>query len=158
MDLSIWNEEFWLPKNTTWKDFNQLEQNGIRVPRIPDLLFVYPLAGIIYIARLLFEYYIAQPLGRSLGIGDSQSNIQGIDQKFKQSNSSDNKRRQQRRIRVGPLAKFSESTWRFTFYFSIFLYGVIILKNVRLKKKKNKTKIFFYFLRKFGSGIHVIVG
>jgi ceramide synthetase len=129
MNISIWN---WLPKNITWKDFNQLEQNGIRVPRIHDLLYVYPLAGIIYLARLLFEYYIAQPLGRSISIRDSQSNIQRIDQNSNKIKTLDNKR-QKRFTRVSPLAKFSESTWRFTFYLSIFLYGVIILRNVKSK-------------------------
>jgi hypothetical protein len=155
MNFSIWPEEFWLPKNTTWKDFSQLEQNGIRVPKVSDLLYVYPLAGIVYLARIFFEYYIAQPLGRSIGIRDSQSNTQRIDQ----LKSSDNKQHQQRYPRVGPLAKFSESTWRFTFYLGIFLYGIIILKNVKKNKKKfsMKNKIFF-FCRKFGFGIRVIVG
>jgi ceramide synthetase len=140
MNFSIWNEQFWLPKNTTWKDFYQLEQNGIRVPRIHDLLYVYPLAGILYLARLLFEYYIAQPLGRSIRIRDYQSYIQRIiDQNVNKSKSSDKNRQQQRFTRVSPLAKFSESTWRFTFYLSIFLYGVIILKNVRLTKKKSQS-------------------
>jgi hypothetical protein len=133
MNLSIWNEQFWLPKNETWKDFDELEQNGIRVPRITDLLYVYPLAGILYIARVLFESYIAQPLGRSIGVRDKESNIQRIDQKSNHYKSSDNKRKKPS-TRVSPLAKFSESTWRFTFYLGIFLYGVIILRNVRILK------------------------
>jgi hypothetical protein len=142
MDISIWNEEFWLPKNTTWKDFTQLEQNGIRTPKITDLLYVYPLAGLLYLARILFEYYIAQPLGRSIGIRDSQSNNQRIDSKKSNQLKSSDKKRQQRSTRVGPLAKFSESTWRFTFYLSIFLYGVIILKNVK-KRSFSLPKNFF---------------
>jgi hypothetical protein len=132
MNLSIWNEQFWLPKNTTWKDFDELEQNGVRVPRIPDLLFVYPLAGILYITRILFEKYIAQPLGRLFGIRDSHSNDPRIDRKPNHYKSSDNKRKKPS-TRVGPLAKFSESTWRFTFYLGIFLYGLIILKDVRIE-------------------------
>jgi hypothetical protein len=129
MNISIWNEEFWLPKTATWKDFTQLEQNGIHVPKISDLLYVYPLAGLLYLGRILFECYIAQPLGRSIGIRDSQSNNQRIDSKKSNQLKSSVKKRQHRSTRVGPLSKFSESTWRFTFYLSIFLYGVIILKN-----------------------------
>jgi hypothetical protein len=34
--------------------------------------------------------------------------------------------------RITPLAKFSESCWRFTFYLSAFIYGVIILQNVSI--------------------------
>ena len=91
---------------------------------------------------------------------DSQSNIQRIDQKFNIIlNHQIRNRQQQRFIRVSPLAKFSESTWRFTFYLSIFLYGIIILKNVRLTKMilfyQLKYLIVFalLFLRKFGYGI-----
>ncbi len=131
MNISIWNEQFWLPNNITWNDFTELEQNGIRLPKFHDLIYVYPLAGLLYITRLVFEYYIARPLGRFIGIEDYQSNIQRIDRKSNhQVKSSDNKR-EKRCTRVSPLAKFSESTWRFTFYLSIFLYGAFILKNVR---------------------------
>jgi hypothetical protein len=51
----MWNEQFWLPRNTTWKDFIELEQKGIRVPCLQDLIYVYPLACVLYITRLVFE-------------------------------------------------------------------------------------------------------
>ncbi|CAF1989914.1 unnamed protein product [Rotaria magnacalcarata] len=133
MNLSIWNDEFWLPQNTTWQNFHELEQNGVRLPKIRDLLYVYPLAALLYITRLLFEYYIAQPLGRSVGVRDDQLNKQRIDKKsINRSKSPDNIQKQQQRrtkTRMSPLAKFSESTWRFTFYLSVFLYGVLIMKD-----------------------------
>ncbi|CAF4613590.1 unnamed protein product [Rotaria sp. Silwood2] len=130
MNLSIWTDEFWLPQNITWKDFKQLEQNGIRLPNIQDLFYVYPLAGLLYLTRFLFESYIAQPLGRLLGIHDYQSNIQRNDRKLlNHRKSRDNDKNKHRCTRISPLAKFSESTWRFTFYLSIFLYGLLILKN-----------------------------
>ncbi|CAF1553521.1 unnamed protein product [Rotaria sp. Silwood1] len=103
----MWNEEFWLPRNITWKNFLELKQKGIRLPQFNDLIYVYPLAGILYITRLLFEYCIAQSIGRLLGIQDIH----------------------QRNSRISLLGKFSESFWRFTFYLSIFIYGVIILQN-----------------------------
>lgn len=51
----MWNEEFWLPRNITWRDFDELEQQGIRLPRFKDLIYVYPLALILYLTRILFE-------------------------------------------------------------------------------------------------------
>jgi len=103
----MWNEEFWLPKNVSWNDFSRLEQEGLTLPRLSDLLYVYPLAGVLYIIRLIFERNVAQPIGRFCGICD----------------------RRQSRSQIGPLGKFSESFWRFSFYLTIFIYGLIILRN-----------------------------
>ncbi|CAF1318972.1 unnamed protein product [Adineta steineri] len=103
----MWNEEFWLPKNTTWNDFVELRQKGIRIPQFHDLLYVYPLAGVLYIMRILFERYIAQPVGRLIGIDDYKKHP----------------------TRISALGKFSESFWRFVFYLSIFIYGLIILQD-----------------------------
>ncbi|CAF5135616.1 unnamed protein product, partial [Rotaria sp. Silwood1] len=67
----IFNERFWLPANTTWKDFARFEQEEhIKLANPNDLLYVYPLAGVIYVIRVLFERYVAKPIGRSLGIHD----------------------------------------------------------------------------------------
>ena len=126
MNINIWSEAFWLPNNVTWKEFTQLENNGVYIPKVRDLLYVYPLAGMLYLARLFFEYTIAQPLGRAIGIRECQS----TNQRISSNQSSDKIQQQHRSTRVSPLAKFSESTWRFTFYLGIFLYGLIILKNV----------------------------
>ncbi|CAF0957648.1 unnamed protein product [Adineta ricciae] len=104
----MWNEHFWLPRNTTWRDFVELEQQGIRVPRFQDLLYVYPLAGVLYILRLLFERYIAQPIGRSLSIREFSNRLKHD---------------------TPPLAKFSESFWRFIFYLGVFIYGLVILND-----------------------------
>ena len=140
MQQSIWNDRFWLPPNVTWHQFEQLEQRNIAMPKINDLIIVYPIALLIYLTRSIFEYSIAQPIGRWLGIRDVQKS----------------------KIRVSPLAKFSESTWRFTFYLAIFLYGVVVLRNVKQKigffLHKNKKSFLFLFRRKFGSTIRVIVG
>ena len=51
----MWNEQFWLPKNITWQDFAELKQKGVPIPEFRHLAYVYPLAALIYIARLLFE-------------------------------------------------------------------------------------------------------
>jgi hypothetical protein len=51
----MWNEAFWLPPNVTWQNFVELEQQGVVLPRLRDLLYVYPLAGVLYITRFFFE-------------------------------------------------------------------------------------------------------
>ncbi|CAF1252119.1 unnamed protein product, partial [Didymodactylos carnosus] len=151
MDLisaTIWNENFWLPKNVTWKGFSKIEDNGVRLPLLHDLLYVYPLAGVLYIARLIFEKYIAQPYGRSLGIRDMQSSNKRCIQQQQQpsrkkgnsidsghgdlSKTANENRKSSSQLsyhRVSPLAKFSESCWRFVFYLSVFIYGIIVLRN-----------------------------
>ncbi|CAF0883758.1 unnamed protein product [Didymodactylos carnosus] len=177
MDListTIWNENFWLPKNVTWKDFSTLEEEGVRLPALHDLLYVYPLAGMLYIARLIFEHYIARPFGRSLGLRDVQNSTTQYNQQQQQlsrkkgnktnvitDNQSNSTYKQQYPTnvihrkqpsdgrgdslksandnrkpsslisyhRVPLLAKFSESCWRFVFYLSVFIYGLIVLRN-----------------------------
>lgn len=92
------------------------------MPKINDLIVVYPIALIIYLTRLVFENLIAQPIGRCLGIREANKTTH----------------------RVSPLAKFTESTWRFTFYLAIFLYGLVVLRNVT-KTKRNFITIVAFF-------------
>lgn len=113
MSGTIWSEDFWLPKNTSWNDFHLLEQNGTILPHANDLLYVFPLAILLYLTRITFEYFIAQPVGRWFAIRDCQIKLS------------------KRNIGVSPLSKFSESTWRFTFYLAVFIYGTFVLRNVR---------------------------
>lgn len=51
----MWNEHFWLPKNITWNDFSNLKQQDIAIPEVQHLIYVYPLAGVLYLTRLVFE-------------------------------------------------------------------------------------------------------
>lgn len=137
MQRSIWNDRFWLPLNVTWNDFQQAETRGIAMPKVSDLVVVYPLALTIYLARLAFEYLLAQPIGRWFGIRDVKKSAH----------------------HVSPLAKFSESTWRFTFYLGIFLYGLVVLRNVKRPKKTNRFSVTNDFsCRKAGGRTRVTVG
>lgn len=68
---------------------------------------------------LLLFRNVAQPIGRFCGIGD----------------------RRQSRSQIGPLGKFSESFWRFSFYLTIFIYGLIILRNVKRREEKTISKL-----------------
>ncbi len=59
---SLWsfisNEQFWLANNMSWHDFARLKQEeGINLPVITDLLYVYPLGSVLYLIRIFFERY-----------------------------------------------------------------------------------------------------
>ena len=70
----IWDTNFWLPKNITWEelqvytkfDFNYLVSTSIM------------LAFVIYAIRLVFEKYVATPIGRFLKVPDSEELIPNL--------------------------------------------------------------------------------
>ncbi|CAF5009417.1 unnamed protein product [Rotaria sp. Silwood1] len=148
----IFNERFWLPANTTWKDFARFEQEEhIKLANPNDLLYIYPLAGVIYVIRVLFERYVAKPIGRSLGIHDrvtrkttramkttttvsNRCTSTDVNQTYKQEQIASSNNGSSLSIghnsSVTPLAKFCESCWRFTFYLCSFIYGVVTLQHV----------------------------
>ena len=43
------------PQQKNTENFQELEAQGIRIPRLYDLLYVYPIAVLLYVTRLLFE-------------------------------------------------------------------------------------------------------
>ncbi|CAF3859410.1 unnamed protein product [Rotaria sp. Silwood1] len=116
-----------------------------------DLLYIYPLAGVIYVIRVLFERYVAKPIGRSLGIHDrvtrkttramkttttvsNRCTSTDVNQTYKQEQIASSNNGSSLSIghnsSVTPLAKFCESCWRFTFYLCSFIYGVVTLQHV----------------------------
>ncbi|CAF4703071.1 unnamed protein product [Rotaria sp. Silwood1] len=152
LSTTIFNEWFWLPGNTTWKDFARFEQDqNIKLTNPKDLLYAFPLTGVIYVIRMLFKRYIAEPIGRSLGIRDrvtrktmshkkiaitkvsrrgvpidvnqtaKQQQVDSVDSSSSLSRSHPSS--------FSQLAKFSESCWRFIFGLSSFIYGIAILQN-----------------------------
>ena len=90
----------------------------------------------------LASSYIAQPIGRSIGIGDVQRH----------------------QSHITPLGKFSESFWRFVFYLSIFLYGLAILQRVSAvnclwcSSRPDRGMSIVLFQRNPGYGIPETVG
>ncbi|XP_058717118.1 ceramide synthase 5 [Poecile atricapillus] len=151
----FWNERFWLPHNVTWADLAGEAGppgSGLQYPRASHVLSAFPLALGIFAVRLLFERFIAKPCAINLGIQDSgphRAQPNAILEKVFTSitKSPDGKRLEglskqldwdvrkiqrwfrHRRNQDKPttLTKFCESMWRFTFYLSIFFYGIRFL-------------------------------
>ncbi|XP_064494913.1 ceramide synthase 5 isoform X1 [Pseudopipra pipra] len=148
----FWNERFWLPHNVTWADLAGEPGSGLQYPRAAHVLSAFPLALGIFAVRLLFERFIAKPCAINLGIQDSgphRAQPNAILEKVFTSitKSPDAKRLEglskqldwdvrkiqrwfrHRRNQDKPttLTKFCESMWRFTFYLSIFFYGIRFL-------------------------------
>uniref|UniRef100_A0A8C2U8L9 Ceramide synthase 5 n=3 Tax=Coturnix japonica TaxID=93934 RepID=A0A8C2U8L9_COTJA len=148
----FWNERFWLPHNVTWADLAGEADGGLQYPRASHVLSAFPLALGIFAVRLLFERFIAKPCAINLGIQDSgahRAQPNAILEKVFTSitKSPDGKRLEglskqldwdvrkiqrwfrHRRNQDKPttITKFCESMWRFTFYLSIFLYGIRFL-------------------------------
>ncbi|CAF2648678.1 unnamed protein product [Rotaria sp. Silwood2] len=78
---------------------------------------------------MLFKRYVAEPIGRSLGIHDRVARKTTGNMKIKTTRPS---LPRSGHSHFSPLAKFAESCWRFTFSISSFIYGVVILYNVSI--------------------------
>ena len=50
---TFWSESFWLPPNVTWVDV--YSKKDIHVARPRELLLAFPLALVLFFARLIWE-------------------------------------------------------------------------------------------------------
>lgn len=144
----FWSPKFWLPSKLTWND---LEINGKSVmPSCWDLLMCIPVTLLIFFIRYLWEILISVPLsrlyplkeknGKNTGNGKFMSNGNGkcgtlnyseefINMCIKENSWS--RRQVERYIRnykkadvSAKIRKFTECSWLFIFYSSIFGFGV----------------------------------
>ncbi|XP_038234891.1 ceramide synthase 5 isoform X2 [Dermochelys coriacea] len=149
----FWNERFWLPHNVTWADLAAQRGpeggTGTQYPQAGHVLSAFPLALGIFAVRLLFERLIAKPCAIKLGVQDSgphraQPNailekvftsitkcpdgrrLEGLSKQLDWDVRKIQRWFRHRRNQDKPtiLTKFCESMWRFTFYLSIFSYGL----------------------------------
>lgn len=149
---TFWSEWFWLPGHLTWDDYRNTDP-GMYKPQLEDLLWVPPLALLLCITRVIFEKSIATHIGKKLGIREivprkppsnpyledafkksrnpSYDVIQGyakqLDLSVKQIERWFRLRRNQEKAKT--LTRFTESSWRFTYYFVICIVGIKILSN-----------------------------
>jgi len=145
----FWNEAFWLPSNFTW---DELQRDGF----YPDINYMLLpiLIGLFYlILRFVLERFLFTPLGLRCGLKvvrrkqvptnpflekvyrlkqkPDSKRIQGLSKQLDMTERQVERWFRQRSLQDKPtvLAKFNESSWRFSFYFSAFIYGLIVLSN-----------------------------
>ncbi|XP_029833159.1 ceramide synthase 6 [Ixodes scapularis] len=148
----FWNEDVWLPPNTTWADIKKTDK--VKYAQFDDLYYGFVVALVLLVIRYTLERVVFCPLGVRLGLKAHNGNRRAPDNHLLEKAFLSNgkmgykqvqglarqlewtERRVQRWIRQrvlqekpSTLAKFTESTWRFTFYFSVFCYGLYALSD-----------------------------
>nr|XP_022304143.1 ceramide synthase 5-like isoform X2 [Crassostrea virginica] len=147
---TFWSEWFWLPENVTWKHLENKE-DGIYYPQTRDLYIPFVLAFVVFAIRKCFESFIAKPIGLYFGIKDGKPKVvqpnsalensykvkkfpseETIKALEKQTDLSERQiqrwfRMRRNQERPSQMKRFTEASWRFFFYFNIFVYGVAVL-------------------------------
>lgn len=140
----FWDESHWLPPGYNWSSLKSTEFE--HYPQFTDLRLPIYYAFVFLVARMIFEWSIARPLGCYMGIENTTSALPNIfyriycysrklfaaksdhlasnghaledDQYVKESRGL---------IPKSTLDKFAECCWRFTFYLFAFIYGLYTL-------------------------------
>ncbi|XP_015784362.1 ceramide synthase 5 [Tetranychus urticae] len=144
---AFWSESIWLPPNTTWKIYED-RAGGINYAQFNDIYYSLLTAIVILCIRITFERLIFRPLGQALGISDrprvkleknevlekafrinrrpSPSTIQALSKRTDLSTKAVESwfNRRQAAVKPTTLARFTESSWKCTFYTFSFFFGV----------------------------------
>lgn len=147
----FWNEDIWLPPNITWEDIKKTDV--IKYAQFNDLYYCLLIAVVLLIVRFTLERFIFTPIGVYFGLKPSRpkrapenhllekafrvngrigyKQIQGLAKQLDWTERKVERWLRQRTLQDKPttLAKFTESSWRFTFYCSIFAYGLYTLSD-----------------------------
>lgn len=147
----FWNEDVWLPPNTTWKDIAPGSSNDVYYTNSKHLYIPIPLAFLMLGLRYFLEKCWFAPVGISLGIKNyrpkkappipalekaymfhrkmNHKQIQGLAKQLDWSERKVERWLRLRRSQDKPstLVKFCENSWRCLYYLSSFIYGIVIL-------------------------------
>ncbi|XP_030021916.1 ceramide synthase 6 isoform X2 [Manduca sexta] len=148
---NFWNEDVWLPPNTTWEDLEPGPDKAVVYNDYRHLLWPLPLALVLIILRHVMEKYWFAPFGKSLGIKNTRPKKALNNSKLelayqsspkikhkqicalaKQLDMSERQVERWWRLRrsqdkPSTLVKFCENCWRCSFYLYNFSYGMFIL-------------------------------
>ncbi|CAH0387461.1 unnamed protein product [Bemisia tabaci] len=145
----FWDATFWLPPNTTWKDFEKINGSG-RISTVNDLIFAWKLVPLLLILKYTFEKYVGAKLANWAGLEEKlrekPPTVMLLKRAYRESrgrewrerdvlafskqlNWSAQEVRQWFRAKQifesTPITdKIGESSWRFVFFTCIFSYGL----------------------------------
>jgi len=155
----FWDPDVWLPPNITWDSFNQpkVVKDNVLDPqdfaKFSDLWYPVPLAIVVIILRSLVEKKIFKPIGIRCGLKEQRRPQPTPNEKLELAYRSFHKLSQEQvqelaastglsYIQVerwlrqrgqvdlpNTLQKFCETGWRWMFYSSILVYGLVCLWN-----------------------------
>lgn len=147
----FWNEKFWLPVGTSWVDLES-QSKDVYYPRAVDMCWSL-LTGVFFLCfRYFYESLIIVPIGRYLGIRETQRKViynPHLEKVYKNGKSIDEKQMtflkketsmnsihirnwmRIRKLQDAPttMLKFRECSWHLLFYTSAFIYALIVLWN-----------------------------
>ncbi|ESO00902.1 hypothetical protein HELRODRAFT_82517 [Helobdella robusta] len=147
----FWSESFWLPSNTTWAVLERTEERFF--PSASDLWIPFPLAVFLFFLRLMWERYVALPIGRQYKLRElcqkkpipnevleklfkknkkvlpSKEHMKSLMKELDMSEIQIERWWRRRRVQDKPseMQRFRETSWRFIFYFFAFWGGLITL-------------------------------
>ncbi|XP_061381989.1 ceramide synthase 5 [Danaus plexippus] len=147
---AFWNEDVWLPPNTTWADLAPGPDKAVIYTDHRHVFFPIPLALVFITLRYILERFVFAPFGRYLGIKDvkprkppsnpklevayktSPRTKQQICSLAKQLDMSERQverwlRKRKCQDKPSTLVKFCENMWKCTFYICNFIFGLIVL-------------------------------
>ncbi|KAI5642617.1 TLC domain-containing protein [Phthorimaea operculella] len=147
----FWNEDIWLPPNTTWEDLAPGPDKAVAYNDYRHLWYPIPMSLLVILLRQFLETYCYGPFGKSLGIKTTRlkkapSNpqleaaylatpnikhrqISGLAKQLDISERQVERWWRLRRSQDKPstLTKFCENLWRCTFHLYNFCFGLYIL-------------------------------
>jgi len=141
----FWSPAIWLPPNITWDSFH----SDPGYAQFSHLAFPFPLAVILILVRVLVERLVFTPIGKALNIPDTKYALPqanpGLEAAYavhkknyktlsKETGLTERQverwvRQRQMAGRPSPLAKFTETGWRWIFYFTLHMVSVVVMWN-----------------------------
>ncbi|XP_008822369.1 ceramide synthase 4 [Nannospalax galili] len=146
----LWQEELWLPPNSTWAQLE--DRDGLVFAHPHHMLAALPLALVLVALRMVFDRFVALPLSRWMGVRDPvRRQMQPnpvLEKHFLQTGRRPKEtqmallstqcgltlrqtqrwfRRRRNQDRPCLSKKFCESSWRFVFYLCSFVGGISVL-------------------------------
>jgi len=141
------DSKLWYPAGISWEDINYAISKGIPFAKPTDLIMLPVFMVGIHLVRLVFEHFIGKPLGMwALGIIRTRSppeksdKLEVLYKKEKEPKSFPEienwskfrvkrwYRRRRNMDRPDRLKKFSETTWRFFYYFFMWTYAQVFVR------------------------------